>query len=188
MANPSILVSTQAHVLSDAGKREHWVDVKGTSFRNPWPSWRPHTFRDLLTVSPPGSASAMYDAHRVAYVQMLPESAKFPSPSKEILDLISIRKPTWGADVASTTNLKDNILATWLGHACFLVEMPKRSDAASRGVRILFDPVFSDRCSPSQLVGPKRYTRTRPFVFKVFITDSSSQSHLARLKRYPKST
>ncbi|KAJ7679589.1 beta-lactamase superfamily domain-containing protein [Mycena rosella] len=28
-----------------------------------------------------------------------------------------------------------------------------------RGAHILFDPVFSDRCSPSQLIGPKRFTR-----------------------------
>ena len=38
--------------------------------------------------------------------------------------------------------------ATWLGHASVLVELD--------GVRILTDPVFSLRCSPSQLVGPKR--------------------------------
>ena len=37
---------------------------------------------------------------------------------------------------------------TWLGHASALVEI--------EGVRVLFDPVWSDRCSPSPLVGPKR--------------------------------
>lgn len=42
--------------------------------------------------------------------------------------------------------------ATWLGHACFYVEFPG-------GLRVLFDPVFSDRCSPVQFMGPKRYTR-----------------------------
>ncbi|TFK62699.1 N-acyl-phosphatidylethanolamine-hydrolyzing phospholipase D [Pluteus cervinus] len=143
MANPSsssILVSAQAPVLGFTGKPEHWVDDKGSSFQNPWPSWRAHTFRDM--------------------VSLLPESMKFPAPSKDSVEkLFPIRKPTWGADSVSTTNFKDKIISTWLGHACFLVEMPKRSDAASRGVRILFDPVFSDRCSPSQLVGPKRFTQ-----------------------------
>lgn len=43
-------------------------------------------------------------------------------------------------------------------HACWLVEFPKEEGAA-RGVRVLFDPVFSNRCSPSQLMGPARYTR-----------------------------
>ncbi len=44
-----------------------------------------------------------------------------------------------------------SIRATWLGHACYFVEMPS-------GATVLFDPVFEDRCSPSQWVGPKRFT------------------------------
>ncbi|MFO0582168.1 MAG: MBL fold metallo-hydrolase [Anaeromyxobacter sp.] len=38
---------------------------------------------------------------------------------------------------------------TWIGHATALVELD--------GARVLTDPVFSDRCSPSTLVGPKRF-------------------------------
>lgn len=75
-----------------------------------------------------------------------------------------IRTPTWGLpagdDKEGTYASAENdakITTTWLGHACFLVELP--GSAGERGVRILFDPVFSDRCSPSQYVGPKRYTR-----------------------------
>ncbi|KAL5629991.1 hypothetical protein BROUX41_001597 [Berkeleyomyces rouxiae] len=41
--------------------------------------------------------------------------------------------------------------ATWLGHACYFVEFPS-------GLRVLFDPVFEDRCSPLSFMGPKRYT------------------------------
>ncbi|PLB53188.1 Metallo-hydrolase/oxidoreductase [Aspergillus steynii IBT 23096] len=41
--------------------------------------------------------------------------------------------------------------ATWLGHACYYVEFPG-------GLRVLFDPVFEDRCSPISWLGPKRYT------------------------------
>src|SRR5690625_2854226 len=37
---------------------------------------------------------------------------------------------------------------TWLGHATALIEID--------GYRVLTDPVFSDRCSPSDAVGPKR--------------------------------
>ncbi|KAJ2557338.1 Protein-lysine N-methyltransferase efm4 [Coemansia sp. RSA 1933] len=40
---------------------------------------------------------------------------------------------------------------TWLGHASLLVQLD--------GATILCDPVFSQRCSPSQLMGPKRYTK-----------------------------
>lgn len=65
--------------------------------------------------------------------------------------LVSVKKPDWGA--SSPSKLK----ATWLGHASFLVET---SSANGRGVRILFDPVFSERTSPVQWFGPKRYSPT----------------------------
>ena len=38
---------------------------------------------------------------------------------------------------------------TWIGHATMLVQMG--------GLNILLDPVFSDRVSPVQFAGPKRY-------------------------------
>ncbi|KAK0431779.1 hypothetical protein EV421DRAFT_1666149, partial [Armillaria borealis] len=44
-----------------------------------------------------------------------------------------------------------------LGHACFLVELTFVG-SSGRGAWVLFDPVFSDRCSPSQFLVPKRYT------------------------------
>jgi len=39
--------------------------------------------------------------------------------------------------------------ATWIGHASTLVEID--------GHRLLTDPIFSERASPSTLVGPKRF-------------------------------
>ena len=42
-----------------------------------------------------------------------------------------------------------DIKATFLGHACFLIEFPKLPEQ-ERGLRVLFDPVWSHRCSPSQ--------------------------------------
>lgn len=38
---------------------------------------------------------------------------------------------------------------TWLGHSTLLVEL--------EGRRVLVDPVWSDRCSPSRFVGPRRF-------------------------------
>lgn len=40
------------------------------------------------------------------------------------------------------------VRATWLGHATVLLEI--------EGRRVLFDPVWSERCSPSSLAGPRR--------------------------------
>src|SRR3954470_15613312 len=56
-------------------------------------------------------------------------------------------KPEFSTARSGSTTLR----ATWLGHACYLVEFPS-------GLRVLFDPVFEDRCSPVQWLGPKRYT------------------------------
>jgi len=39
--------------------------------------------------------------------------------------------------------------ATWIGHASVLLELD--------GVRVLTDPIWSERCSPSTLVGPRRF-------------------------------
>ena len=68
-------------------------------------------------------------------------------------ELVKVRKPDWGEK--QTNRLR----ATWIGHASFLVETPAVK-GAERGVRILFDPVFSERTSPVGWFGPKRYTPT----------------------------
>ncbi|MFJ6407729.1 MBL fold metallo-hydrolase [Streptomyces hydrogenans] len=54
--------------------------------------------------------------------------------------------PTTVADLArpAATGLR----ITWLGHSSVLAEID--------GVRILFDPVWGERCSPFSFVGPKR--------------------------------
>jgi N-acyl-phosphatidylethanolamine-hydrolysing phospholipase D len=41
-------------------------------------------------------------------------------------------------------------LATWIGHSTVLLQ--------SAGINAITDPIFSIRCSPSSLVGPKRHT------------------------------
>ncbi|KAH8113976.1 Metallo-hydrolase/oxidoreductase [Phellopilus nigrolimitatus] len=84
---------------SRGGERPaHWVNDRGTHFRNPWLSFHDHSFWEVLK----------------------------------------------------------------LGHACFLIELPvhrSESPPPSRGARILFDPVFSGRCSLSQYIGPSRFTK-----------------------------
>ncbi|KAL0066639.1 Protein-lysine N-methyltransferase efm4 [Marasmius tenuissimus] len=123
--------------LAGKEKPDHWVTKKGDMFTNPWPSFIPYSWREssswynLFTKQPPPPSSSLVE------------------------DLVPVVKPTWGASDSDDLN-KDKVKATWLGHACFLVELPSVLPL-SRGPRILFDPVFSDRCSPSQYAGPKRY-------------------------------
>ena len=47
---------------------------------------------------------------------------------------MTIRKPDF-----LPSRQTDILRATWLGHACYYVEFPE-------GFRVLFDPVFSERC------------------------------------------
>lgn len=51
---------------------------------------------------------------------------------------------------------REGLHVTWLGHASALLELD--------GARILLDPVWSERCSPSQHVGPKRL---HPMPFRI---------------------
>ncbi|WFC98200.1 hypothetical protein MYAM1_000924 [Malassezia yamatoensis] len=67
--------------------------------------------------------------------------------------LLGIQEPDFGFGP------RDRARATWLGHAGVLVQLPG-TDAHPDPLTLLFDPIFSTRCSPSQLVGPSRYFPT----------------------------
>jgi L-ascorbate metabolism protein UlaG (beta-lactamase superfamily) len=63
------------------------------------------------------------------------------------------RKPSGPVPVVTSTSTgapaaPDGLHVTWYGHSSVLVEI--------EGRRVLFDPVWSERCSPSRLVGPRR--------------------------------
>ncbi|OJJ47371.1 hypothetical protein ASPZODRAFT_132358 [Penicilliopsis zonata CBS 506.65] len=78
---------------------------------------------------------------------------------------VPVRKPSFLPD-RETPGLR----ATWLGHACFYVEFPS-------GLRVLFDPVFEDRCSPFSFLGPRRYTPPPCDVEQIPIIDAVVISH-----------
>ncbi len=52
-------------------------------------------------------------------------------------------------DLIKSNNTKFSI--TWIGHATTLIQM--------NGKNILTDPIWSDRCSPVNFAGPKRFTK-----------------------------
>lgn len=71
-------------------------------------------------------------------------NGKWPSPTPPTYP---VRKPEF---LKSRNDKPEYLRATWLGHACYYVEFPN-------GLRVLFDPVFEERCSPIS-IGPVRYT------------------------------
>ena len=78
---------------------------------------------------------------------------------------VTVRKPAF-----LPTRETPKLRATWLGHACYYVEFPS-------GLRVLFDPVFSERCSPFSWLGPKRYTAAPINVGGIDIVDAVIISH-----------
>ncbi|KAH9851093.1 N-acyl-phosphatidylethanolamine-hydrolyzing phospholipase D [Lenzites betulinus] len=113
----------------------HHADNFGTRFKNPWPSFRYQRMSEWLAVA----------FNQILFPPKVPADLSVQIPSQV---------PDWGADASP-----EGIKATWLGHACYLVELPTPAGAA-RGPRILFDPVLSHRCAPTQWVGPKRLLPT----------------------------
>lgn len=77
-------------------------------------------------------------------------------------------KPTFSTARYGTDGT--SLRATWLGHACYLVELPC-------GLRVLFDPVLTDRCSPVSWFGPKRFTKLPCEVHEIPIIDIVVISH-----------
>ncbi|MEV4357806.1 MBL fold metallo-hydrolase [Nonomuraea sp. NPDC051941] len=63
----------------------------------------------------------------------------------------------------------DGVRAIWYGHASTLVEI--------EGKRVLFDPVWSNRPSPSQFVGPKRHHPVPVELGELPMVDAIAISH-----------
>ncbi|EFC37164.1 predicted protein [Naegleria gruberi] len=71
----------------------------------------------------------------------------FNSPSIPSDEELPQLKPNWDK-LMNPSESSDEYQVTWIGHSTFLIQY--------RGVNIITDPVFSERCSPSQYFGPKR--------------------------------
>lgn len=109
---------------------------------NAWKSWESHPVR------PPFRA--------IPLMIITDYSLQVPPPEK----LPRLVPPTFAPPSSLSASEKDawyaDLKATWLGHACFLVEFPAPpgqkgdEEGKKRGFRVLLDPVWSHRCSPSQ--------------------------------------
>lgn len=129
-------------------KRHHRKDKPG--FMNPWPSWQEQSAFQILGK---------------ILMARLGIRGKWNSPDTTP-PTVPVHKPEF-----LPTRQTERLRATWLGHACYYVEFPG-------GLRVLFDPVFTCRCSPFSFLGPKRYTEMpckisdMPFIDAVVISHS----------------
>lgn len=117
-------------------------------FENPWPSWNNQSAWKIMS----GLIKRRFTG-----------KANKPDTTPPT---VPIREPTFLPD----RERSDKIRATWLGHACYYVEFPS-------GLRVLFDPVFEDRCSPFSWLGPKRYTPMPCQIADIPIIDAVIISH-----------
>ncbi|MCC5582090.1 MBL fold metallo-hydrolase [Microtetraspora sp. AC03309] len=88
-----------------------------------------------------------------AFANSMPSVVATPADSRQLVrDMLMSgrrRKPAGPVPVLVPTAAAESDLdIVWYGHATTLVEI--------EGRRVLFDPVWSDRCSPTPLLGPKR--------------------------------
>lgn len=142
---------------------------KPTGFRNPWPSWHKATAAEVwdqlswgddgpdpcvelaashLRGQPAAEGPPPKDARpNFGDITSWPESM-----GAKASRLLSIQKPDFSVPEPSS-NWKAK--ATWLGHATALLQLPPLAPSG-RPLTCLFDPIFSPRCSPSQLAGPIR--------------------------------
>ncbi|KAM6144753.1 LOW QUALITY PROTEIN: N-acyl-phosphatidylethanolamine-hydrolyzing phospholipase D [Phoenicopterus ruber ruber] len=103
---------------------------KDGKFVNPWPTWKSPTLPNILKWS-----------------LMEKNNSNVPC-SKQELEELPVLKPYFvQPELAGKTGT--GIRVTWLGHASVMVEMDE--------LIFLTDPIFSQRASPTQLMGPKRF-------------------------------
>ena len=120
--------------------------LSALTFKNPWPSFRQPTLLDIWRDLHWGLPHSYKDALKRS-------KGKLP---EETWDDVEIQTP----DFSIPASLKDgkSAQAVWLGHATVLLRLPGISKDSERPFTVLFDPMFSSRCSPSQLAGPLRFT------------------------------
>ncbi|KAK0977376.1 hypothetical protein LTS16_018774 [Friedmanniomyces endolithicus] len=138
----------------------------GTGFVNPWPSYIERSGPQMLG--------------NILWMRL---SGQWKDPDTTP-PTVPVRKPEF-----LPSRQTGKLRATWLGHACYYVEFPSV-------LRVLFDPVFTERCSPFTRVGPKRFTEMPcqvediPFIDAVVIShnhyDHLSHPTIQRIaKKYP---
>ncbi|TAQ89013.1 hypothetical protein B7494_g2674 [Chlorociboria aeruginascens] len=134
-------------VPEDAEEKAHHLK-NGKGFTNPWESWKDMSVPQII---------------RTMIWRRITGDLKSPDTTPPT---VPVRDPNF----LSSRNASSTLRATWLGHACYYVEFPS-------GLRVLFDPVFEERCSPFTHLGPKRYTKVPCHVKDLPIVDLVVISH-----------
>ncbi|CAJ2501299.1 Uu.00g041520.m01.CDS01 [Anthostomella pinea] len=166
-----------------------------TGFRNPWPSWHKPTQKETwdnlewgedvdpcielvagaLETPPtaPSTGPTRKGSKGKTVLRKRPKELRKPgNKTQQAAALLKVVKTDFTFD-ASTKNAK----VTWLGHAGMLVQLPSLSQEGGRPLRCVFDPIFSQRASPTQSAGPTRHYPTPCQVEELPMIDAFFLSH-----------
>ena len=99
-------------------------------FRNPWPTDEPHGLRDFLrwTILGRLAGTRPRGVSRADFAAAFPRATPAPTRPRAA---------------------PDRLLATWVGHSTFLLQIG--------GLNVLTDPVWGERASPVPFAGPRRW-------------------------------
>ncbi|XP_021240199.1 N-acyl-phosphatidylethanolamine-hydrolyzing phospholipase D isoform X1 [Numida meleagris] len=101
-------------------------------FVNPWPTWKSPTWRNALK-----------------WCLTEKNNSNVPSSKQELDKELPVLKPYFVENPELVGKTGTGMRVTWLGHASVMVEMDE--------LVFLTDPIFSQRASPVQLMGHKRF-------------------------------
>ncbi|NWV90892.1 NAPEP phospholipase, partial [Machaerirhynchus nigripectus] len=105
---------------------------KDGRFVNPWPTWKSPTLSNILKWS-----------------LMEKDNSNVPRSKQELDKELPVLQPYFVQTPEDAGKTGAGMRVTWLGHATVMVEMDE--------LVFLTDPIFSQRASPIQLLGPKRF-------------------------------
>ncbi|XP_021344037.1 N-acyl-phosphatidylethanolamine-hydrolyzing phospholipase D-like isoform X1 [Mizuhopecten yessoensis] len=120
-------------------------------YKNPWKTWKDPDF-----------------VLKFMYKMLIAEKdcSNIPCKTQELDKHLPVLTPEFD-QLENPPN--SGVQATWIGHASVLVQLD--------GITVLTDPIFSDRCSMVQWLGPKRYRPPPCKVDDLTVLDAVVISH-----------
>lgn len=163
LVSASSPLAPPSYYRPEGKKPPHWKTSQPKGFVSPWPS--------------NGGTAGFFAVMRAR----LTEWEERPVPKSVEEGLPAVRQCTWVQDGEAATQSDaqgkhdGKLRYTWIGHAGCHLQIPlpvapapaSASDgaktqhtptSATATLTVLTDPVLSERCSPFQFLGPKRYT------------------------------
>ncbi|KAM6303978.1 N-acyl-phosphatidylethanolamine-hydrolyzing phospholipase D isoform 1-T1 [Podargus strigoides] len=127
---------------------------KDGKFVNPWPTWKSPTLPNILKWSLMEKNNSNVPCSKQEGKNMGGGKGHNRrnfciTPMKELDKELPVLKPYFVQKPELAGKTGTGMRVTWLGHASVMVEMDE--------LIFLTDPIFSQRASPTQLMGPKRF-------------------------------